>query len=163
MLLQFQPISLNRSILDGSPLASPQPPHVMPAYYAAIVVDTFIGETGSAKIVELSIPDSNVSGYAAFEGGVLKRAVFINLHAWLQSSSGSRPVVQLSLSGLGGIKTVKAKRLVIQHADDTAGLTFGGQSYETSNALPTGGVVQENVNLQSGLALNATSAVLITF
>ncbi|THH33105.1 hypothetical protein EUX98_g1085 [Antrodiella citrinella] len=161
----FQPISLNRSIVDGSPLNPLQPPQVQPSYYAGILLTTFIGSSGNAQVVELSVPDDNVSGYAVFEGGKLVRAVFVNLHAWLQSSTGTRPSVHLSFSGAlsqGGKKT-SVRRLVIGHADDTKGLTFAGQSFETSDASPSGKVTTETLDLTKGLDLNSTQAVLITF
>jgi len=122
---QFQPISLNRSIEDGSTLNPPQAPRVQPAYYAAILVARAIGKTGKAKISEVTVADSNVSGYAIYEGSKLVRAVFINLNAWLLSSTGTRPSVTLAFSlGSNGPKTATGRRLVIAHADDTAGLNL---------------------------------------
>lgn len=164
-MLQFQPISLNKSILDGSPLNPPQPPHVMASYYGGILVNNFIGSSGSAKIVELTVPDDNVSGYAAFEGNTLKRAVFINLHAWLLSSTGTRPSVHLDLSfGSGsGAKTASAERLIINHADDIQNLTFAGQSFETSDARPKGTISKETIDLSKGLDIRSTEAVLLSF
>lgn len=162
--LQFQPIALNRSIVDGSALNPPQPPQVQPSYYAGIVITTLIGTTGSAQLVELTVSDSNVSGYAAFEHGQLVRVVFVNLHAWLQSSTGTRPSVHIDFSFAGAKKTkATARRLVIQHADDTKGLTFAGQSYETSDASASGSVSTESVDLTKGVDLRATEAILISF
>ncbi|KAL4247519.1 Beta-glucuronidase C-terminal domain-containing protein [Abortiporus biennis] len=158
----FQPINLNRSITDGTAIDPPQPPHIMPAYYGGILVNTFIGSSSNAQIIELSISDSNISGYAAYEGGVLKRAIFINLHSWLQSSTGTRPSVTISLNGISA-SSATAKRLVIQHADDTSGLIFGGQSFETSDASAKGSVVTETIDLQKGFSLNSTAAILISF
>lgn len=166
---------MNRSIIDGSPLDPPQPPQIQPSYYAALLVDTFVGHTGSASLVEITVPDANVTGYAAFEGGALRRAVFVNLEAWLQSSEGERPSVHIdldfSLSAGGSAADVdalqrgqaQARRLVIQHADDVSNLTFAGQSYNTSNAQPSGPLTLETVNLQDGIDLRATEAVLISF
>ncbi|TCD64842.1 hypothetical protein EIP91_003590, partial [Steccherinum ochraceum] len=161
----FQPISLNRSIIDGSPLDPPQPPQVQPSYYAGIVITTFIGSSGSAQIVELTVPDDNVSGYAAFEDGQLVRAVFVNLHAWLQSSNGTRPSVHIDLSFDGARERTRcnAQRLVIGHADDTDGLRFGGQSFETADASAIGAVAQESVDVSEGFDLWATEAVLLSF
>ena len=106
--------------------------------------------------------DSNVSGYAAFEGGLLARAVFVNLHSWLTTSTGTRPSVHIDFEGLTG--TASARRLVIQHADDTANVTFAGQSFETpGDPRPVGVVVSEEVDLSAGLDLQATEAVLIDF
>ncbi|KAK7692975.1 hypothetical protein QCA50_004616 [Cerrena zonata] len=163
----LQPVSLNRSILDNSPLNPVQPPHVMPSYYAGILVYSLIGTSGSAKIVELSVPDDNVSGYAVYEGSTLKRAVFINMHAWLSSSTGSRPSVHIDLSFIGasgsGAKKAIAKRLVIGHADDIQNLTFAGQSFETADARPDGELVEESVDIGKGVDLLSTEAVLLSF
>nr|VWO94570.1 Alcohol oxidase [Ganoderma boninense] len=159
---QLQPISLNRSIVDGSALDPPQPPHVQPAYYAGILVNTFVGASGAAQVVELSVGDADVSGYAAFEGGRLARAVFVNMHAWLTTSTGARPAVHIDFAGRTG--SAQAKRLVIQHADDTANVTFAGQSFETpGDPRPVGAVVSEAVELSKGLDVRATEAVLVEF
>ncbi|PSS35531.1 hypothetical protein PHLCEN_2v1525, partial [Hermanssonia centrifuga] len=173
----IQPISLNRSIIDGSPIDPPQPPQIQPSYYAGLLIDTFVGSTGSAKLVELSVPDDNISGYAAFENGLLRRAVFVNLHAWLQSSEGTgqRPSVHIDLAfslSAGGSSAsadalssggVQARRLVIQHADDVSNLTWAGQSYETSDVHPNGRIVVESVSVRDGIDLRATEAVLLSF
>ena len=150
---------------------------MQPSYYAALLIDTFIGRSGHAELVELSIPNSNVTGYAAFERGLLRRAVFVNLEAWLQSSenTGERPSVHLDLlpafslgasdAEVDSYRSGKAqvRRLLIQHADDTSGLLWAGQSYETDDAQPAGRVVVEQVDIRSGVDLRATEAVLISF
>ncbi|KAI0637476.1 glycoside hydrolase family 79 protein [Trametes polyzona] len=171
----FQPITLNRSIVDGSPLNPPSPPHVQPSYYAGLLINTLIGNTGTAQIVELAVDDPNVTGYAAFEHGRLARAAFVNLHAWLASSTGTRPSVHIDLdfaqAALGAqsdmdafwARKATARRVVIHRADDTAGLTWAGQSYETRDAHPSGPVVVEHVSLHEGIDLRATEAVLLSF
>ncbi|PCH41758.1 glycoside hydrolase family 79 protein [Wolfiporia cocos MD-104 SS10] len=161
----LQPVTLYNSTIDGSPLDPPAPPHIQPPYYGGLVIDTFVGSSGSAQIVELDVADNNTSGYAAFEDGQLARAVFVNLHAWVTNSTGTRPVVHINLDFANGTATqATARRLVIQHADDTANLTWAGQSYEqTADVSPTGQVVVENVNLQEGIDLRATEAILLTF
>ena len=60
-------------------------------------------------------------------------------------------------------RTVVARRLAIQHADDTANLTWAGRSFETADALPTGEAVEEPVALAEGVYVRATEAVLIDF
>lgn len=191
---QIQPISLNRSIIDGSPLDPPTPPHVQPSFYAALLVDSFVGTHGSSfpfssstssatsgtRIVELDVGADNVSGYAAFEGGELVRAVLVNLDAWLASQAAVagavRPNVTVTLSpssspsANSGLKTkkVQVRRLEVGHADDTAGLTWAGQSYEASNdASPTGKVVIETLSVGKDgsveVTVRASEAVLVTF
>ncbi|GBE78909.1 predicted protein [Sparassis crispa] len=166
----IQPVTLNYSTIDGTPLDPPAPPHIQPAYYGALVIGTFVGTSGSSKIVELDVPNANVSGYAAFEAGRLARVVFVNLQAWITNSTGTRPSVHIDLNfALNGVATsppdvANARRLVIQHADDTQNLTWAGQSYEeTSDVSPTGPLVIEGVDLVQGFDLNATEAILIEF
>ncbi|KAI0787956.1 hypothetical protein C8Q74DRAFT_1315715 [Fomes fomentarius] len=162
----IQPVSLNRSTIDGSSVNPPLSPHVQPAYYGGLVINTLVGNTGSSQIVELSVDDSNVSGYAAFEGSTLVRAVFINLHPWLTTSTGARPSVHIDFAFTGGPlagSSASARRFQIPHADDTANVTFAGQSFETASGLPSGSVVAETVVLSDGLDLPATEAVLVDF
>ncbi|KIJ51887.1 glycoside hydrolase family 79 protein [Sphaerobolus stellatus SS14] len=162
----LQPIPLKRSLIDGTPLDVPEAPHVMPAYYAAILVARAIGKSKAARIVELTIPEDNVSGYAIYEHNKLVRAVFVNLNAWLKSSTGTRPSVHIPLviSGKGKkSKTAKARRLVIDRADDTEGLLFGGQTYETEDAKVKGKAKVEQVTLTKGIGLRATEAILLEF
>ena len=175
-VLQIQPITLNRSTIDGSPLDPPEQPHIQPSYYAGLLINTFIGSSGNAKISELTVWDDNVSGYAAYENGKLVRAVFINLDAWLQSSVGSRPSVHIDpilywsedssvANDAAAWKNRKAqgRRIIINHADDIQNLTWGGQSWETSDIRPKGRPVVEKVDLGSGFDLRSTEAILLSF
>ncbi|KAI1792639.1 hypothetical protein LXA43DRAFT_330161 [Ganoderma leucocontextum] len=163
----FQPVPLNRSIDDASPLDPPTPPQVLPIYYGGLLINSFIGKTGSSKLVELSINDTYTSGYAAFEGGKLARVALVNLQPWLTSSEGDRPSITLNLTLPGSAstqnRTITARRLILQHADDRSNLTWGGRSWETADASPSGQVVSENVSLSDGVELRATEAMLIDF
>ena len=173
---QLQPATLNRSTIDGSELDPPLAPHIQPGYYAGLVINSFIGKTGSSKIVELVVDDSNVSGYAAYEYGRLARAVFVNLHSWLVSSTGARPSMHIDLEfAIADSKSTQSeldafwgrkatvRRLVIGRADDTEGLEWAGQSYETSDARPEGRLALEHVVLSEGIDLRSTEAVLVEF
>lgn len=158
-------MTLNRSTLDGTPLNPPAPPHVQPSYYAAILHGYAVGRSGSASVVELSVAQDNVSGYAIFEHGKLVRAVFVNLDAWLTSSTGTRPSVHLDLdfSQGGSPRSATVRRLTIQHADDVSGLTLGGQSYETPDALVSGREYLQTINVQDGVDISSTEAILLSF
>ena len=165
---QIQPVTLNRSITDNTPLDPPLPPHIQPPFYGGLVVNTLVGRTGAAQIVELAVDDADVTGYAAFEHGRLARAVFVNLHAWLASSTGARPAVHIGLHLDFGNHTARgataaARRLVIDHADDTANLTWGGLSYETADVRPVGSPAVETVVLSAGVDLRSTEAILLEF
>ncbi|KAG6910003.1 hypothetical protein DXG01_014003 [Tephrocybe rancida] len=159
----IQPATLTRSILDGSNLANPLPPHVQPSYYGAIIVAEALGASGSARVAEISISNAQISGYGFYEGTKLVRAVFINSNAFLTSTGGNRPSVHLDL-GFTGTGTAPAKisvkRLAIGHADDQSGLTWGGQSYETADGRAGGSVAVQTGNVASGVDIAATEAVL---
>ena len=166
----MQPITLNRSILDNSPLDPPEPPHIQPPFYGGLLVNTLVGASRTpARITELTVADDNVTGYAAYDAsGTLVRAVFVNLHAWLASSTGARPAVHIGLHLDFGNHTARgatavARRLVIDHADDTANLTWGGLSYETADVRPMGSPAVETVVLSAGVDLRSTEAILLEF
>ncbi|KZT63900.1 glycoside hydrolase family 79 protein [Daedalea quercina L-15889] len=162
----LQPVTLNYSTINGSALDPPAPPHIQPAYYGGLVVDTFVGNSSAASIVELVVNEPDTSGYAAFENGQLARAVFVNLNAWVTNSTGTRPVVHIDPEFVNGTTatTATARRLVINYADDTQNLTWAGQSYEeTTLVSPTGQLDLETIILSEGFDLRATEAILLTF
>ncbi|KAL0567774.1 hypothetical protein V5O48_014224 [Marasmius crinis-equi] len=161
----IQPATLNRSIIDGSDLPAPLPPHVQPQYYAAIIAAEAIGDSGSTHLAEINVDDERIAGYAFFEDGVLVRAVFVNAQAYLSDSTETaRPSVHLDLDfGNATTESVTVKRLLIGHADDVAGLTWGGQSYETPDARVNGTLEVETVSVKEGVDISATEAVLLSF
>ncbi|KAG2090896.1 glycoside hydrolase family 79 protein [Suillus discolor] len=160
----IQPVTLNYSILDGSPIA-PLAPHVQPAYYAAIIVAEAIGSSGTTQAVEISIDENNVSGYAFFEHGSLSRAVFINTVAYF-SGAGARNSthIDFSFTGLGyPPNNTSVKTLKIGYASDTSNLTWGGQTYETSDGRVDGSLTVDVLPISSGVDLQETEAILVTF
>lgn len=127
-----------------------------------------------------------MSGYAAYEAGVLRRAVFVNLDAWLNSMEAAgavRPAVHVDLgfafalgNGTAGAASqganvdafrrakVQVRRLVVNHADDLGNLTWAGQSFEdTADVSPSGQQVVETVAIAEGVDVRASEAVLLTF
>lgn len=162
----IQPITLNRSIIDASELPEPLPPHIQLAYYGAIIVAEAIGNQEPSSVVELQIDDASLSGFAIFENTSLKRAVLIDSTAFLSSSSGLRASRNITLSFNGSAPhptDVSIKRLAIGFADDTTGIKWGGQSFETSDSRPSGELQLETVSVQSSISLTATEAILLTF
>ncbi|KAH7928288.1 glycoside hydrolase family 79 protein [Leucogyrophana mollusca] len=159
----IQPVTLNYSILDGSPIA-PLAPHVQPPYYGAIIAAEAIGATGTAQAIELAINETDVSGYALFEYGNLARAVFINTVAYLPGDATRTSThIDLSFTGYGASTQMTIKRLNIGYANDTSGLTWGGQTYETSDARVSGQEVVETVPVSAGVDIQETEAILVQF
>ncbi|KAJ7494595.1 glycoside hydrolase family 79 protein [Mycena galericulata] len=162
----IQPVVLTRSTLNGSTLAVPEQPHVQPQYYAAIIAAEAIGDSGDTRsVVELNINNPRISGYAFYEGKALKRAVFINSLAFLEGQTNRTSVhLDLSFTGSGTQPTTfSVKRLIIGYADDVANLTWGGQTYETSDARVGGTPTTETGTVSGGIDIPATQALMITF
>ncbi|KAF8428843.1 glycoside hydrolase family 79 protein [Boletus edulis BED1] len=158
----IQPVTLNYSIVDGSPI-TPLPPHIQPPYYAAIISAEAIGSTGHARMVEISIDASDVSGYAIFEHGHLVRAVFINHVAYLPGAGvRSSTHIDINFNGFGP-QQMEVKRLDITYANATSGVTWAGQTYETTDARVSGTLQIQTLNVCDGLDIQETEAVLLSF
>jgi hypothetical protein len=102
-------VTLNYSILDGSPIA-PLAPHVQPPYYAAIIAAEAIGSSGTAQAVEIATDENDVSGYAIFEYGRLSKAVFINTIAYF-AGAGARNTTHIDFSFTGSGYTANKMRV----------------------------------------------------
>ncbi|KAF8349020.1 glycoside hydrolase family 79 protein [Amanita rubescens] len=157
----IQPVTLTRSILDGSPLSQPLPPHVQPEYYAAIIIAEAIGSSGNVQMVEIQTDDPNVTGYAFYENETLARALFINSEAYF---GGIRLSVHITINILGiPYSEMYVKRLAIGRADDTSGLTWGGQSYETQDGRVNGTEEAYVLPISQGVYIQETEAVMLRF
>ena len=86
--------------LDGSTLLQPLPPHIQPLYFSAIIAAQLIGSSGSTTVVELTVDNTQISGYTVFQGNALVRAVFINLNAFMTGTQNSVHLT-LNFSGYG--------------------------------------------------------------
>jgi len=114
----------------------------------------------------LSINHSRLAGYAFYgDDGRLIRALFINSQAYFKSTTSQRGSihVDLDLGGSGAPSTMNVKRLSVPHADDTSGLTWGGQTYETADGRVSGDVDLESVNALDGIDVRDTEVVLLSF
>jgi len=162
--------------VNNSPLSPPSQPYLQPTYYAGLVINTAVGDKaalGTTKVVELDISAPNLSGYAIFEMGKLVRAVFINLNGWLKGDEEVRERsayhIDLSFASEGhkalnsAPKEIRVKRLEIGYADDTRGLTWGGQSWETPEFLVSGEEVLETKLCGEGVDIKETEAILVWF
>ncbi|KDR78988.1 hypothetical protein GALMADRAFT_63807 [Galerina marginata CBS 339.88] len=161
----IQPVTLNRSTLDGTTLASPLPPHIQPQYYAAIIAAEAIGSSGATHAIELSINNTRASGYAFYEGTKLVRVVLINSQAFFSTDTTARSSlhIDLTFTGTEAPTTMSVKRLFVPHADDTTGLTWGGQTYETADARVGGTLQVQTVSVSAGVDIQATEVVMLIF
>jgi hypothetical protein len=135
-------------------------PHIMPLYHVLLIVGEAIGSSGKSTLQELSIDETNVSGYGIWENGKLERIVLLNSNLYLSTDS-QRPMVTVTLQGLPTGARIEAKRLAIPSADATHGLTWGGQSFETSSGHPSGKVMTEAVTA-SNITISASEVMLLS-
>ncbi|KAJ7695982.1 glycoside hydrolase family 79 protein [Mycena rosella] len=161
----IQPVTLTRSTIDGSPLSAPLPPHVQPAYYAALVAAEAIGASGASTSVELDIADDEVSGYAFYEQGALKRAVLISHKMFFAGGAVPRGVKRIALDFIGGQApkgNINLKKLFIPSADATTGLLWGGQSFDGPDGKPSGTIVLQESSVDA-VDLSDTEILLLLF
>lgn len=90
--------------------------------------------------------------------------------------------IDLAITGHFNSKTMTIKRLTIgygnfspvelqpltvnhfdRHADDTAGVTWGGQTYETADAIVSGVQTLQFAAVSAGVDIQDTEVVLINF
>ena len=85
--------------------------HILPLYYAFLIVDEAVGSSGTAKVAELATLNSSITSYGIWEGGRLVRAVIIDSQVYLNDTdSDSRTGFDVSLEGWsdgGGQTTIK--------------------------------------------------------
>jgi len=180
---KLQPTALLRSTIDGTALATPMAPHIQPSYYAAIIAAEVIGQVKingtvggvAARALELTVDHPRVSAYAFYsptEGNNwrVSRLLLINSQAHFRNvTSRGRVHIDLSFSSVNSTnalappQTMTTKRLVIPYADDTSGITWAGQTYETSNGQVSGELKVEKSAVERGVDLWDTEAILVYF
>jgi len=158
-------------------------PHIQPPYYAAIIAAEVLGHVKindtvggvAARALELTIENPRVAAYAFYspvEGNNWKvsRLLLINSQAHFRNTTSKGKVhIDLSFSSVNstnGIvppRNMTIKRLAIPFADDTAGITWAGQTYETSNGQVSGELKVETSAVESGVDLWDTEAILAYF
>ena len=125
--------------------------------------------SGTTKIVELELSAPNLSGYAIYEAGKPVRAVFVNLNAWVKDDEGirERSTYHIDLGATSTVgeeptrREIRVKRLNVSYADDTANLTWGGQSWETPEFLVSGKEEFETTSWDQGVDIRESEAILV--
>ena len=147
---------------------------------------TWSNGTGVGKLtraVEVAIDHPQVAGYAFYdnttEGSTWRwKLLLINLLTYLRNQGNTtrgaprgKVHIDLSFSVTNSSfvlaspipQAMAIKRLAIPYADDTSGITWGGQTYETSNGIVSRkSKIEKNV-VATGVDLWDTEAILIYF
>jgi len=115
--------------------------------------------------VELIVDDDEVSAYAFYEAGVLKRAVLISHAMFFSGNGASRGVKHIALNFTGQMApkaNVDVKRLFIPSAAATTGLLWAGQSFDGPKGTADGKMVVQQTDIDS-VELSDTEVVLLLF
>lgn len=139
----FQPIALN----NGS-----TPAHVQPAYYGALAVYEAIGKDG-VSVAEFAVNSTHVASYGIYDKHQkLARVVLINSEIAPQGAGRNNTSIQLQGAS-------KLKRLAIPSTTSLSGLTWGGQSFDTSDGKAQGKETWEKVS--GGMIQTSASEVVV--
>jgi len=170
----IQPVALDRSVDDATPISPPVPAHVQSPYYGALAVTEFLGTSSTRKVVEITFDEFYLSGYALYgKGDKLSKVILFNHEPYLSDGSnpsGVRPSYLISLQDIGAVSLrgglfgkgkVSIKRLEIPHADVQTGLTWAGQSFD--QAVAKGKTVVEKQSVKQPVVVQATEVVLVEF
>ncbi|KAK1983634.1 hypothetical protein LZ30DRAFT_780443 [Colletotrichum cereale] len=134
-------------------------PHILPSYYAFLIVNEAIGTSGKSYVAELATTNITLTAYGIWEEQRLARVVVLNTQVHL--GGADKPSINVSLAGLGNATSITAKILKSGSTTDHTGLTWGGQSFETLSGQPDGAVETEDVQ-NGSLILPASSIALLT-
>jgi len=169
----IQPVTIDRSVDDATPINPPLPPHVQSPYYGALAVTEFIGTSPTRKVVEIPFKEFALSGYALYgKNDKLSKVILFNHEPYLKDGSDPkvRPSYTISLEDIGAVQLrggvfggdkVSIKRLEIPYADVQTGLTWAGQSWDQAAAKGKKVVVKQSV--KKPVVIQATEVVLIEF
>ncbi|KAF2728165.1 hypothetical protein EJ04DRAFT_592263 [Polyplosphaeria fusca] len=114
---------------------------VRPAFYALAMVGDFVGNSTEKelKVRHLDGGGERVGAYAAYEGGVLERAVVVNMGFY--DGGGRRGGRGFEIKVPDGVGSVRVRRLMGPGATATGGTSWGGVVWKKSAK----GVVEDHV------------------
>lgn len=95
-------------------------PHILPSYYALLVVDEAIGASGNAFIAEIPTTNLTLTAYGIWEKQRLARLVVLNTQVYL--GTGNKPSINVTLSGLHAKGAATIKRLQSEKTTTYKGL-----------------------------------------
>uniref|UniRef100_A0A0D2XRG6 Beta-glucuronidase C-terminal domain-containing protein n=1 Tax=Fusarium oxysporum (strain Fo5176) TaxID=660025 RepID=A0A0D2XRG6_FUSOF len=134
-------------------------PHILPSYHAYLIVNEAIGKSAGSYIVELPTTNITLTAYGIWESSKLVRIVVLNTQVHTQ---GEKSSIQVSMKGLGTHKPATVKLLESEKTNSSIGITWAGQSFETSSGAPEGEIKVKKVK-DGSFNLPASSIALVEF
>lgn len=84
-------------------------PHILPSYYALLIVNEAIGKSGNAFIAEIPTTNLTLTAYGVWEEKRLARLVVLNTQLYL--GTGDKPSLNVTLDGLHTNRSATMKLL----------------------------------------------------
>ncbi|RSM04452.1 hypothetical protein CEP52_006788 [Fusarium oligoseptatum] len=154
---RYNAIQPTKDSEDGLNIAHP---HILPSYYAMLIVNEVIGKSGHSYVAEIPTSNITLTAYGIWEKQQLARVVVLNTQVYL--GEGEKPSINVNLAGLDTDTPATLKLLRSEKTTAHTGLTWAGQSFETLSGSPEGDVKIEKVT-GGRFNLPASSIALLTF
>lgn len=132
------------------------------------MVANMIGHTKNARVVNVPLELDTEAAYGIYDGERLCKLVVLNMQAFNQTTSGSRPSRKYDFRVPTDYHAAKAERLIAPGSDAVDRVTFAGISYDYGLRAGKPVVVdptEEIVTIQDGVLgvdVPDSSAVLLT-
>lgn len=94
------------------------------------MVASALGQQQNARIVNIPLSRDTESAYAIYNGNRLSKLAVVNLQAFNQTSSGSRPSRQYQFEVPAQYSQARFERLIAPGSDALKEVTFAGTSYD---------------------------------
>ncbi|KAJ5370389.1 uncharacterized protein N7496_006481 [Penicillium cataractarum] len=160
---------LNYRYASWQPIASEgNPPKTRPPYYGQIMVASAIGDAKDARIVNIPLAEDTEAAYGIYQGEGLSKLVVLNLQAYNQTASRSRPSREYEFKVPNHVKKAKIERLSAPGSDSVESVTFGGVSFDYDLLEGRPVVVEEKEDVATigrgvlRISVADSSAVLLT-
>jgi hypothetical protein len=95
-------------------------PHILPSYYAYLIVNEAIGKSGNAYVAELPTINANLTAFGIWEKKQLARIVVMNTQVYL--GEGEKPSINVRFDNLPKNDSAKVKFLLSGKTTDHTGL-----------------------------------------
>ena len=95
-------------------------PHVLPLYYAMLIVNEAVGSSGEPYIAEIPTTNITLTAYGIWEQKQLRRVVVTNNQIF--NGTGGKPSININLTGPLAGKPAKVKRLLSDKTSASTGL-----------------------------------------
>lgn len=134
------------------------------------MVASVLGHSNDARIVNIPLDAETESAYAIYNGDQLSKLAIVNMQAFNQTSTSTRPSKEYKFSVPGHNRTIaKVGRLIAPGSDATDRVIFGGVSYDHNLAKGRPVVFfffrEETVLIQDGVlavSIPDSPAVVVT-